>query len=129
MESSAASHNNGSWCADTDGFPEHSPSGGSLYYKGPALQKIILFVLSPPINIYQRIYTLSLSPFYFIVVQVQLSAFPPPLLAPTSGFVHVSFRVVPENPSLFPPIIPSHLPSGYCQIVLNFSVSGYTLFA
>ena len=29
----------------------------------------------------------------------------------------------------FPLIIPSHLPSGYCQIVLNFNVSGYILLA
>ena len=43
-EANAASHNkanNASWCTDTDGFLEHSPSWGSLYYKGPALQKII----------------------------------------------------------------------------------------
>ena len=26
---------------NTDGFLEHSPGGGSLYYKGPALHKII----------------------------------------------------------------------------------------
>ena len=26
---------------DTDGFLEHSPIGGSLYYKGPTLQKKI----------------------------------------------------------------------------------------
>ena len=26
---------------DTDGLLEHSPSAGSLFYKGPALQKII----------------------------------------------------------------------------------------
>ena len=38
-----ASHNNASWYTDTDGFLEHSPSWGSLYYKGPTLQKIILF--------------------------------------------------------------------------------------
>ena len=30
-----------SWVTDTDGSLEHSPSGGSLYYKGPTLQKII----------------------------------------------------------------------------------------
>ena len=42
------------------------------------------------------------------------------------GFVHVSLIVVPENPS---PHYPSHLPSGYCQIVLNFYVSGYILLA
>ena len=36
-----ASHNNASWYIDTDGFLEHPPRGGSLYYKGPALQKII----------------------------------------------------------------------------------------
>ena len=35
----ATSHNNASWYTDTDGFLAHSPSGGSLYYKGPALQK------------------------------------------------------------------------------------------
>ena len=46
---------------------------------------------------------------------------PPP--SPTStlplDFVHVSFIVVPENPS---PSVPSPLSSGYCYIVLNFSV-------
>ena len=30
---------------------------------------------------------------------------------------------------LFSPIIPSPLPSGYCQFVLNFNVSGYILLA
>ena len=61
---------------------------------------------------------------YFIVVQLQLSAFsphpsippqpnPPPSPASTLplAFVHVSFIVVPENPL---PTIPSLLPSGYC---------------
>ena len=43
LKSVAASHNNASWHTDTDGFLEHSPRGGSLYYKGPALQEIILF--------------------------------------------------------------------------------------
>ena len=73
---------------------------------------------------------------YLIVVRLQLSAFtlyhsPPPnhlhLPCPVSTpprFVHVSFIVVPENPSTLPSIIPSHLPSDYCQIVLNFNVSG-----
>ena len=42
LKLNAASHNNASWCTDTDGFLEHSPSGGSLYYKGPTLQRIIL---------------------------------------------------------------------------------------
>ena len=35
-----ASHNNASWYTDTDGFLEHPPSGGSLYYSRPTLQKI-----------------------------------------------------------------------------------------
>ena len=39
----AASHNNTSWYTDIDGFLEHSLRGGSLYYKRPTLQKIILF--------------------------------------------------------------------------------------
>ena len=41
LNTNAASHNNASWYSDTDGFLEHSHRGGSLYYKGPALQKII----------------------------------------------------------------------------------------
>ena len=41
MKPNAASHNNASWYTDTDGFLEHSPSMGNLYYKRPALQKII----------------------------------------------------------------------------------------
>ena len=57
--------------------------------------------------------------FNFIVVQVQFFAFPPlhsslpqpPSLDPNPvGFAHVSFIVVPENPSPFTHIIPSHLP-------------------
>ena len=42
------------------------------------------------------------------------------------SFVHVSFIVVPENPSPHCPFSP---PSGYCYIFLNFNVSGYILFA
>ena len=52
-----------------------------------------------------------------------------PCFHPLLGFVHVYFIVVPENPFPLFPIIPSHLPSGYCQIVLNFNVSGYILLA
>ena len=48
LKPNAASHNNASWCADTDGFLEYSPSKESLYYKGPALQKIIPDFLGPP---------------------------------------------------------------------------------
>ena len=49
---------------------------------------------------------------FFIVVQIQLSAFSPahtshphlpPLIPPPFGFVHVSFIHVPENPSPFTP--------------------------
>ena len=43
LKLNAASHNNSSWYTDTDGFLELPSSGGSLYYKGPALQKVILF--------------------------------------------------------------------------------------
>ena len=49
LKPNAASHNNPSWYTDTDGFLKHSPRGGSLYYKGPALQKIIL-VLGGPLS-------------------------------------------------------------------------------
>ena len=77
---------------------------------------------------------------FFIVVQVQLSPFSP----------HHSpqLQILPPDPTLpwfclcvlyrcswkpfpipSPPIIPSHIPSGYCQFVLNFNVSGYILLA
>ena len=49
LKLNAASHYNASWCTDTDGFLEHSPGGGSLHYKGPAIQKIILFFGGCPI--------------------------------------------------------------------------------
>ena len=48
LKPNAASHNNASWYTDTDGFLEHSPSGGGLSYKGPALQKIIPVFGGPP---------------------------------------------------------------------------------
>ena len=41
LNPNTASHNNISWYIDTDGFLEHSPREGCLYYKGPALRKII----------------------------------------------------------------------------------------
>ena len=43
LKPNSAAHHNASWFTDTAGFLEHSPSGGSQYYKGPALQEIILF--------------------------------------------------------------------------------------
>ena len=42
LKPNAASHNNASWYTDTDRFLEHARSEGSLYYKAPAFQKIIL---------------------------------------------------------------------------------------
>ena len=74
------------------------------------------------------------------VVQVQFSAFSPtcphhprlahvpPLFPPTPlVIVRVSFIIVPTNPSPFSPEIPSPLPSGHCQPVLNFSLSNERL--
>ena len=50
LKQNAASHNNASWYTDTDGFLEHSPS---LYYKEPALQKIIPGFLGVPVVQFQ----------------------------------------------------------------------------
>ena len=47
LKLNAGPHNNTSWYNDTDGFLEHSPNGGSLYYKGPAQQKTVLGFLGP----------------------------------------------------------------------------------
>ena len=49
LKPNTTSHNNTSWYTDTDGFLEHSPSMVSLYYRGPTLQKIILFWADPPL--------------------------------------------------------------------------------
>ena len=52
-----------------------------------------------------------------------------PILPPL-GLVHVSFKHVPWWPfPFFPLLSPSPLPSGYCQIILYFSVSGYILLS
>ena len=42
LKPNTASDNNASWYTDTDGFLEHSPSGGSLCYKRSTPQNIIL---------------------------------------------------------------------------------------
>ena len=44
-----------------------------------------------------------------------------PSLAMSMCPLHMFLTTLPS----FPPIILSHLPSGYCQFVLNFNVSGY----
>ena len=122
------------------GRPEGSP------YGIPCPQLTVFLLLSNTIQEVSAIGILleiSGYSFLFIVIQIQLSPFPPttplhhsqthfpPLILRPFGFVHVFFIHVPKNPSFFPPspIIPSQLPSGYCQFVLNFNVSGYILLA
>ena len=51
LKPNTTSHNNARWYTDTDGFLEHSPSRGSLYYKGPTLQKIIPGFFGSPLII------------------------------------------------------------------------------
>ena len=73
----------------------------------------------------------DIKPIFFNVVQVQLSPFPPPsqpspspTLTPTSlwfcpcVFYRCSWKPFP----FFTSITSSHLPSCYCQFVLNFNV-------
>ena len=96
------------------------------------------FVFAPwCLSVFFKSSTISMYFFFFIVVQVQFSAFslhPSPTLQPspqpshfhpTRLIVHVSFIIVPTNPSPCSPAIPSTLPYGHCQPVLNFSVFGY----
>ena len=47
LKLNAASHTTTSWYTDTDASPEFLPSTGSLYYKGPTLQKIWFLGGSP----------------------------------------------------------------------------------
>ena len=93
------------------------------------LGKFPLDCNSYQLNLFSKLITYP----FFIVVQVQSSPFSPhpthpclpPLILHPFGFIHVSFIHVPWWPFPFFPIIPS----GYCQFVLYFSVSGYILFA
>ena len=48
LKQNAAFHNSSSWYTGMGGFLKHSPSGWSLYYKGPAFQKTILGGLGCP---------------------------------------------------------------------------------
>ena len=58
-----------------------------------------------------------------------LSPTPPSVLSPF-GFVHGSLILVRWWPfPFFAPLSPSPLPSGHCQFVLYFNVSGSTLLA
>ena len=107
-----------------------------LYLQAAASCSIIFFFSR---NIYV-VLCLFFFNFYFVVVlhysclhfSPHLST--PPKTKPTSlecfhhphGVVHVSFTVVPENPSPHYPFPP---PLCLCQIVLNFNVSDYILFA
>ena len=61
LKPKAASHNNSSWYTDRDKFLEHSASGGSLYWKGPAFQKVILFFFGggPPLVLKRDLLTLK----------------------------------------------------------------------
>ena len=78
-------------------------------------------------------------PFFEIlwVFKYRFLPFPPTPATPTSlPWFHLPLvlslyplQVFLKTLHPFPPIIPSHLPSGYCQIVLNFNVSGYILLA
>ena len=60
-----------SWCIDTDGFPEHSPSGESLNLKGPPLQKIIPVLGGSPL-----VYV------YFMYVYVCVYSYPRHIIHP-----------------------------------------------
>ena len=54
----------------------------------------------------------------------------PPLILPPFGFVHGSFILIPWQPfPVFPLLSQSPQPSGYCQFVLYFNVSGSILLA
>ena len=80
--------------------------------------------------------------FLKIVVQVQSSPFshhhfplaPPTLTSYPQSYPTLAFSMCPlymflDDPSQFSPIMAFHLPSGYCQFVFYFNVSGYILLA
>ena len=104
-----------------------------LLIHGPQVKKTHLLRFFFLIFIFKKI---------FIVVQVQLSPFShhhfpplhPPHLPPSILSTHLSLSMGLCTCSLMTlsvlsPVIPSYLPSGYCQFVLYFNVSGYILLA
>ena len=96
---------------------------------GPFLQLAICHLLK---NIFVVVVQVQLSPFsphhfHFPPPQPSPPPFPdstPPLVLSMCP-LYMFLKTLP----LFLPINPSHLPSAYCQIVLNFSVSGDILLA
>ena len=82
------------------------------------------FFFSCNIFCYFKFYCCS-STVLCLFPQPQTSHLPPISTVPSPAIVHVSFIIVPTNPSPFSPVIPSPVPSGHCQSVLNFSVFGY----
>ena len=53
LKPNSASHNNANWYTNTDGFLEHSPSGGSLYSRGLPFRRQCQFSRGFPL-IYHR---------------------------------------------------------------------------
>ena len=83
LKPNTASHTNASWYTDTDVFLEYSPSGGSLYYKGPTLHKIIPILLGviPCISILRHpfcILSYCFMLFYYIIFYFLFSSGPLP---------------------------------------------------
>ena len=74
LKPNLASHNTISWYTDTDGFLEYSPSGGSLYYKGPNLQKIIPVFYGSPLYKCKPLLCFNFCTLYFSLYH-QISVF------------------------------------------------------
>ena len=94
-------------------------------YFNNMLKLLLLYLLLP---------SLSSCHFPFSIFSTTFPCPTHPHLSPSIllpfGFVHGSFTHVHLQPFLFfPTLFAFPLPSGYCQFVLNFSVSGYILFA
>ena len=105
-----------------------------MYY--PSLKKKIyvinehffIFIFIIFLKILLLLFKYSFLPFPPTLAQHLSPLYLPPLFPhPLPIIVHVSFIIVPANPSPFSPEIPSLLPSGHCQPVLNFSVFAYIL--
>ena len=104
------------------------------------LFKIFLFIFFNILFIYLFTFVFELLFFYCCsstVVPISPSSLPssppmpssPPPSNPLWLCLWVLYTCSLTNLPLFSPIIPSHIPSGYCQLVLYFSVSGYIFLA
>ena len=146
LKPNAASYNNTICYTDKDGFLKHSPSRGSLYYKEPTLQKIIMGFFGgwegphsqqkekkeekkkekffSPWNETRWIYSLNFSTYPTVVVTIASLA----LTSLTSGSLYVLTTFL-QLPLLSPSTSGNHQVWGFCCYCCLHGIMQYLSFS